>query len=174
MADVLAGVGPAMTDETRSIPGGRPNTFSGLASEGRFQAYVPADDLAGSLRQVIKKLLCEGRPRIQKVAKISGLGVRTLQRRLSSGGLSYSDLVQQARCELAWDLLADSDAKVIDVALETGYQDPSNFSRAFRRWWGTSPSRFRKHPARRQFSPDWPRPAAPNRSTPRANAEEVA
>jgi AraC-like DNA-binding protein len=36
------------------------------------------------------------------------------------------------------------DLKLIDVALESGYQDPANFTRAFRRWAGVSPTDYRR------------------------------
>lgn len=43
--------------------------------------------------------------------------------------------------------------KVIDLALEAGFENPESFSRAFRHAFGQSPSQFRKHP-------DWPAWAA--------------
>ena len=116
----------------------------------------------------MKRLLREGRPEIHNAAEIAGVSVRTLQRQLSSQGLSYTQLVQQARCEIAFDLLANSDARIIDVALETGYKDAANFTRAFRRWCGMSPRQFRKRGCVPTIdAPSWPRPAPPERLTPR-------
>jgi AraC-like DNA-binding protein len=45
--------------------------------------------------------------------------------------------------EAAVELLEGSDSKIIDVAYAVGYEDPSHFSRAFRRLKGTSPREFR-------------------------------
>jgi AraC-like DNA-binding protein len=66
-----------------------------------FLGSAPPDDFVGSLRQMVRALLSDGCPQIEGAAETAGLSVRTLQRRLSSFGLSYSDLVQQTRCEEA-------------------------------------------------------------------------
>ena len=65
------------------------------------------------------------------------LGLRSL-------GLTYSDLVQQARFEAAAELLKNPDTKIIDVAFDVGYEDPSHFARAFRRVSGITPREFRR------------------------------
>ena len=41
------------------------------------------------------------------------------------------------------DFLLNSDHSVATIAFRLGYQDPSNFGRAFRGWFGTSPGRYR-------------------------------
>jgi AraC-like DNA-binding protein len=48
------------------------------------------------------------------------------------------------RMQLASARLRDSDAKVIDVALEVGYENEAAFSRAFRRIVGASPAAWRR------------------------------
>jgi AraC-like DNA-binding protein len=70
---------------------------------------------------------------------------RTLQRRLFRRGLSYKQVVAVTRFRLARQLLDDPRQRVIDVALELGYAEPSNFIRAFRRWAGLTPGVFRRH-----------------------------
>lgn len=40
------------------------------------------------------------------------------------------------------DLLKDPSLRLIDVALELGYTEPAAFTRAFKRWTGTVPSKF--------------------------------
>jgi AraC-like DNA-binding protein len=50
----------------------------------------------------------------------------------------------QWRMQLAARLLRDTDAKVIDVALEVGYENETAFSRAFRRAVGESPAAWRR------------------------------
>jgi AraC-like DNA-binding protein len=44
---------------------------------------------------------------------------------------------------VAAHLLADPKRQIIDVAYAAGYSDPSNFSRAFRRIAGLSPTEYR-------------------------------
>ena len=98
---------------------------------------------ARSVKNTIKSLLPDGYPDINRVAKITGSSVRTLQRKLALAEISYSKLVEQARLEIATPTLLRSNMKVIDLALELGYEDPSHFARAFRRMTGQCPTEFR-------------------------------
>jgi AraC-like DNA-binding protein len=50
----------------------------------------------------------------------------------------------QWRMQLAAGMLRDSDAKVIDVALDVGYENEAAFARAFRRSVGESPAAWRR------------------------------
>ncbi len=109
-----------------------------------LQSTAPAPDLGGSVRQAIAPLLPSGYPDIRLVADIAGLSVRTLQRRLDNEGSSYARLVEQVRFETAVRLLHDDRVKLINLALELGYFDPANFTRAFRRWTSASPSEYRR------------------------------
>jgi AraC-like DNA-binding protein len=63
---------------------------------------------------------------------------------LTEADLSYSHLVEQVRFNLAISWLQDPSLKIADIAAELGYNDPANFTRAFKRWTGVSPLRFRQ------------------------------
>lgn len=58
-------------------------------------------------------------------------------------GLPPAEWVQRARIARAADLLATTDLRVVDVALECGFKDAATFSRAFRRVTGASPAACR-------------------------------
>lgn len=122
------------------------NARAGSDSGAReaLQATAPALDLAGSLEQLLRLQILEGRPDIQCVAEAAGLQVRTLQRRLKARGLQYSRLLEKTRFALAIELLEDPGFKVIDIAHELGYGNPANFTRAFQRWTGVAPREFRQ------------------------------
>jgi AraC-like DNA-binding protein len=112
-------------------------------------AAAPGDageawDFAASLRSAIRPYLGDGHPCLGLAAEIAGTSRRTLQRRLADCGRSWSDLVQEARFEVARDLLADPGLKVIDVAFAAGYENPQHFSRAFRRLAGVTPTAWRR------------------------------
>ena len=83
-------------------------------------------------------------------ADFVGISVRTLQRRLAAGGASHDLLVAQARFATAAAVLEETDAKILDLALDLGYSDHANFTRAFRRWAGCSPREYRIRHARRR------------------------
>lgn len=90
---------------------------------------------------------CDGRyDRLHELADKLHLSERTLKRRLQDAGTSYQRLLDEARQHHAKTLLARPDATIAQVAHALGYQDPANFTRAFRQWTGCSPSAFRRQP----------------------------
>lgn len=69
---------------------------------------------------------------------------RTINRQLAQLNTTYQKIIDEARREQAMQLLLESSTSVEDIAHLLGYNDPSNFGRAFRRWLGMSPRAFRK------------------------------
>lgn len=102
------------------------------------------DELANSLRQVLPAYLADGYPSIQIAAQIAGTSVRTLQRKLKDSSVSYSELVQHARMDMALKLLRTTDKKIIDISYQLGYEDPAHFTRSFVRQAGICPREYRK------------------------------
>ena len=94
-------------------------------------------------KKTILELLPQGHPAIQQAAQKLNIPVRTLQRRLHDAGLTYSELVDEVRCDAACRLLMAESLGMAEIATALGFSDPSNFSRAFQRWKGMSPSEFR-------------------------------
>lgn len=78
------------------------------------------------------------------VASGLNLSVRTLQRRLQEDGVTFRTLVQNIKMQIAKEHLQEPNASIDAVAMKLGYADRSSFDLAFRRWMGTSPSRFRR------------------------------
>jgi AraC-like DNA-binding protein len=81
----------------------------------------------------------------KELARRLCLSVRTLKRRLSESGLSYSALLDEQRRNRALLLLRNGELSAEAVAERLGYSDAANFTRAFRRWTGTTPRRYRKN-----------------------------
>lgn len=96
-----------------------------------------------ALRKLLAPYLADGYPRIELAADLIGTSVRSLQRHLAATGLTYSEIIEHIRFDTATRLLMEEGAKVIGVAYAVGYEDPSNFARAFRRVAGVSPRRYR-------------------------------
>jgi AraC-like DNA-binding protein len=92
----------------------------------------------------------DGPPTIESVARAARCSVRTVQRRLRDAGLTYTGLLNEVRLEIAAGMLDEAGRKVRDVAFDLGYSDQANFTRAFRRWAGVSPSEFRRLQGDRQ------------------------
>jgi AraC-like DNA-binding protein len=81
---------------------------------------------------------------LEQVARCLHVSGRTLKRRLSEHGTSFSELLDEQRRHLAMLLLRSPDSSIEDVADRLGYTDPANFTRAFRRWTGQTPRAFRR------------------------------
>lgn len=107
------------------------------------EANPAGAEIISSLKLMLPSYLDEGVPTVAEIAEMAGTSVRSLQRKLSLAGLTYSDLLETVRFQKAAKLLCSTDAKVIEVAFASGYADPAHFTRAFRRMSGTTPRRFR-------------------------------
>jgi AraC-like DNA-binding protein len=84
-------------------------------------------------------------PDIDYVAEKLGFSTRTLRRRLSEAGSSYRDLLDEVRFGLAREYLADTSLPMEEISLLLGYSESGNFSHAFRRWSGQSPTQWRQN-----------------------------
>jgi len=69
--------------------------------------------------------------------------MRTLQRELNREGTDFRTLVNAVRAGRAEELLRHRDLSITRIATELGYSTPANFSRAFRKTKGLSPSALR-------------------------------
>ena len=101
------------------------------------------DDIVTQTRKYIIDHLPSGVPRQATIASDLYMSLRNFQRKLSRSGTSYTDILSQVRHELACYYLKAPHYPVIEIAYLLGFTDPSNFSRAFKRWSGQSPNHFR-------------------------------
>ncbi|MEV8466885.1 helix-turn-helix transcriptional regulator [Fluviibacterium sp. DFM31] len=97
---------------------------------------------AEMIREILKTYLRDRPLRIGELAEILGTSERSLQRHLGAENLKFSTLVAEARYQVACEMLSRGDMSVTDVAYSTGYENPSHFSRAFRRFTGLSPRQY--------------------------------
>lgn len=72
------------------------------------------------------------------------LSARTLQRRLSAEGTTFSQLLTEARQARAHELLTTTELPVYEIAHRLGYQDAASFYRAFKQWHQTTPEQARQ------------------------------
>ena len=112
------------------------------------QGVVPAtqpigDRLVLDLQEEIVRGLCDGPPQLHRIARTFAMSARTLQRELQRRGVRFKTLVNETRHRLALAYLDQAELSVTEVAFLVGYADLSAFDRAFRRFEGVSPSRWR-------------------------------
>lgn len=109
----------------------------------KAQALVAAD-LPTRVRHGIRSELAEGRSSVDALAKRLRISPRSLRRALGALDTSYSDLLAQARRELATQLVLEWPRQTgPEVARRLGYADAHAFYRAFKRWTGLSLSEYR-------------------------------
>jgi len=101
------------------------------------------DDFPAQVRRVLRTALLTGHASADQVARLFSLHSRTLNRRLNAFGTSFQQLVDEGRYEIARQMLEGSDTGVRQIAASLDYADASAFTRAFRRWSGTTPARWR-------------------------------
>jgi AraC-like DNA-binding protein len=82
-------------------------------------------------------------PSLNEVAGLMGMSKSTFIRRLSKANTSFKEIVDDIRHELANYYLIESEMSMENIAEKLGYADTSNFSRVFKRWHNTTPSKFR-------------------------------
>lgn len=99
--------------------------------------------LREQVKGILKKFLAGQRPRLEDVAVELRVSTRTLQRRLLEERITFQNLVEEARRELACHYLLQSSLELNETAYLLGYEDPNSFFRAFQRWEGTSPGEWR-------------------------------
>lgn len=96
----------------------------------------------------IRSRLVDGTPYIEDVADALDIRRWTLQRALADEGVSFSDMVEQVRHQLARLYVQQTHVPIADIAFLLGYSEISAFSRAFTRWFDRSPRQFRAHEPR--------------------------
>jgi AraC-like DNA-binding protein len=97
--------------------------------------------LASVRRQMARST--KGFPTLTELADKRRVSARTLKRQLAAHGTSFRDLLDELRRDRAIRLLDGGDAPIDTISERLGYADASNFTRAFRRWMGVSPTDWR-------------------------------
>lgn len=107
--------------------------------------------VAGKIRMILLRDMAN-RPTFAAIARLLGVTTRTLRRQLHHQGMSFRQLVEELRTQVAVKYLRETIMTNEDIALALGFSDASNFRHAFRRSTGKTPSEFRRkaHPLGRQ------------------------
>lgn len=115
-----------------------------LLAENASAALARTDPLLhADVRRAIRLLLLAQQCSRREVARHLGLHERTLGRRLQATGVTFQRVLDETRVDLAKQLLHDTLIPVARISTALGYRDPTVFTRAFTRWTGQTPSRFR-------------------------------
>ncbi len=99
--------------------------------------------LVERVRDYIRGDLPRGTCSIERCAAKIGMPVRTLQARLAEEGRSFSQVMEDVRRHLAKAYLRLPDRSLDEIAEWLGYGEQTSFGRAFKRWTGMTPQKYR-------------------------------
>ena len=143
----------------KSLPTGNPEARQQALALCAREMAIWGDDAARqpllARAQAEMALTGRGYPGPEELAERLHLSLRTLRRKLAAEGSGYQALLDAARARDALALLAQPELEIRQIARLLGYEDPANFTRAFRSRTGLTPSAARLSHA----SPPSPAPA---------------
>lgn len=133
-----------------SMPTADPALISVLENyaESLIDNLPTEGSLAAAVHSLVVRMLPDGPPVVDNLGKQLALSSRTLRRRLREEGTSVSEIVTDARRQLALKYLASDDFGASEIAYLLGFADPTAFHRAFRRWQGCTPLEHRRRARR--------------------------
>ena len=115
-----------------------------MAERARELELATGADLVELLRRILKPLVNSPDCSLARAAGQLGMHARTLNRRLADEGTTFRELREAVRLEAACQLLRDTRMPSYQIAEILGYADGTALSRAFRRWAGMPPGKWRK------------------------------
>ncbi len=113
-------------------------TLKKLNSSSTEQSFVD------QVRSQIQIQLPQGEPELDIIAHSMGDSRVVLQRKLRTEGVTFRQLVERVRCDMAKHYLQQGNIHITEMGMILGYSETSAFSRAFRRWFGVSPSKYKR------------------------------
>jgi len=116
--------------------------------EALSRRQTSAGALRLSVENAIVPLLPHGKARLEEIARRLGVSERTLARRLSAEGVSFSGVLGELRFDLAKRYIREPDLSISEIAWLLGYQEVSAFTHAFKRWTGKTPREMRSEISR--------------------------
>lgn len=108
----------------------------------RLLADLEKNSIVEQSLQLLRKL--EGQyPQMPQLARMLNFSARTYRRRLEEEEQSYQGLLDQVRAEHATRYLKNTRLPLSTIAYIVGFNDASNFRRAYVRWTGNTPRDIR-------------------------------
>ena len=128
------------------VDGNLKNLLVSLADE-KIAQLAKSHSLSDNIQVVLQRKMPLGALSIDDVAAELGMSARTLQRKLTGEGLTFSELVRDTRRKLAAEYLRQPGLNVTEVALMLGFSDVNSLTVSFRKWYGMTPREFKRQTA---------------------------
>ena len=108
----------------------------------RYLQTLDGGQVRNDVRRLLIDLLPAGAAHQDRIAAKLHRSTSTLQRQLQGEGTTYREVLEDTRRNLATEYLRDGRMSHAEIAYLLGFSDQSNFSRAFKRWFGKGPRAF--------------------------------
>ncbi|MGP8119219.1 MAG: AraC family transcriptional regulator [Xanthobacteraceae bacterium] len=108
-----------------------------------YLSRLDRNDVITGVTKTIIDLLPDGECSRDKVASALGMSPSALHLKLSQHGTNFQQLLDDTRRELGCSYVQQPTRSITEITFLLGFTDTSNFTRAFRRWTGVSPTEFR-------------------------------
>jgi AraC-like DNA-binding protein len=129
-------------------------TFLQNAPQSVFLKYKNEQSWTAKLRRKLRTHQgSQDWPTLEDMAQAFHMAPNTLRRRLEAEGESYQSLKDHLRRDLAIHHLCSSPLGVAEIGALLGFQEPSAFYRAFKRWCGVQPGAYRAQQRLQQARP---------------------
>ena len=112
-------------------------------ADAMLKELEASKSVAARVESLLMPILHTGDASMDKIAARMGLGRRTLLRKLKAEGTTFEKTLDELRRKLALHYLGGRKVSVNETAYLVGFSDPAAFSRAFKRWTGSSPRTLR-------------------------------
>jgi AraC-like DNA-binding protein len=109
-----------------------------------LDALPQQGSLVARVTHAIARELAHTLPTLASTARVLAMSERTLQRRLAEQGVTHSTIVDNVRRELALKHIGDASLSITEIGFMLHFSDTTAFYRAFKRWTGKSPRRYRQ------------------------------
>lgn len=116
---------------------------SRVAAMARARRAEILQDFPATVRRLLRNQLVAGPRSMGDIAALLGMHRRTLDRRLQRHGMTYGELLEAVKRDVARQLLTDTGLQVQQIAGSLHFSSAANFATAFRRWTGLTPTEYR-------------------------------
>ncbi len=134
---------PASIAEAR-LPTGNPELARINDQVAReYLARLEKQNISNRVHVLLTSMLPSGTASQENIARELHMSLRSLQRRLSEEGVTYKELLDTTRRDLALSYMREGERSVSELTFLLGFSDSSSFARAFKRWTGQSPREYK-------------------------------
>lgn len=118
-------------------------TFLRSAPQGLVIRFRNQNGLVAEVYRHLRALRYGQWPTLTALAQQQGISASTFRRQLEREGRSYQQIKDEVRRAMAFERLREGELSIAEIAEQAGFQEPSAFHRAFKKWTGHSPGSYR-------------------------------